>query len=202
MPAAVLTQKQQKVLELLVPIVHDHQFYLAGGTALALHMGHRRSVDFDFFTAQQFDPLTILQRLPQCEIRQQTSGTLTVEIDSVQTSFFEFTYPLLEPLERGALVPMAHIADIAAMKVSAIAGRGSRKDFIDLYIITQRKYSLQECLSIFAKKFRTTKTDVYHIMRSVTYFEDAEREIMPEMLIECDWESIKQFFVTEVKKLQ
>ncbi|MEW6061123.1 MAG: nucleotidyl transferase AbiEii/AbiGii toxin family protein [Bacteroidota bacterium] len=202
MPAAILTQQQQKVLELLAPIVREQQFYLAGGTALALMLEHRRSVDFDFFIGQPFEPSTILNRLPHCEIRQQTRGTLTVALDSIQTSFFEYPHPLLEPVNMTGMVPTAQIADIAAMKILAIAGRGSRKDFIDLYYIIQRRYSLQQCLSFFTEKFQTIKIDIYHLMRSLTYFDDAESEIMPEMLIECNWEMIKKFFITEVTKLQ
>lgn len=202
MPAAILTQQQQKVLELLAPMVREQQFYLAGGTALALMMEHRRSIDFDFFIEHSFDPSTILNRLPYAEIRLQTHGTLTVALESIQTSFFEYPYPLLEPVNAAGMVPMAQIADIAAMKVSAIAGRGSRKDFIDLYCITQRAYSLQQCLVFFSEKFKTIKVDIYHLMRSLTYFDDAEKEIMPEMLIDCRWETIKKFFISEVTKLQ
>ena len=201
MSEAILTQPQQKVLELLTPLVLEKKFYLAGGTALALHIGHRRSVDFDFFTQQQFDPSALLTMLPPCAVHQQARGTLTISVHSVRTSFFEFPYPLLEPLQSSKNIPVAHIADIAAMKISAIAGRGSRKDFVDLYIIAKQFYSLQECITFFSKKYETVKTDIYHLMRSLTYFQDAEEETMPEMLIEFDWESAKKFFINEVKKL-
>lgn len=202
MPATILTQQQQKVLELLAPIVCEQQFYLAGGTALALMIQHRRSLDFDFFTAHSFNPSAILSRLPYGEIRQQTRGTLTVGLDSIQTSFFEYPYPLLQPVNEEGIVPLAQMPDIAAMKISAIAGRGSRKDFIDLYYIIQRGYSFQQCLSFFSEKFKTIKVDIYHLMRSLTYFDDAESEVMPEMLTECNWETIKRFFISEATKLQ
>ena len=202
MSATILTEQQQKVLELLAPIVEEKNFYLAGGTALAIQLHHRRSIDFDFFTDQSFNPSLLLAQLPPSNVLQEAAGTLTVLLDGVKVSFFSFPYPLLSVLKKSEKISLADITDIAAMKISAIAGRGSRKDFIDLFCIATMKYSLAECLTMFEKKFSAHTTDRYHLLRSVTYFADAEEEVMPEMLIEFDWERTKTFFIEEVKKLQ
>jgi len=133
----ILTEAQQTVLELLSRIAEVRTFYLGGGTALALYLGHRRSEDFDFFRAQELVPqnlLSVLRDTGDLAVLQEAAGTLTVRLRGVATSFFRYDYPLLQPLREspwGLLV--ADPDDIAAMKLAAVAGRGSRKDFVDLY---------------------------------------------------------------------
>jgi len=179
-------------------------FYLAGGTGLALHLGHRRSIDFDFFRAEEFDADDILGDLGTNSspiVRRGERGTLTVEVDGVVTSFFAYTPPLLRPLAPTPWnVGLAAVADIAAMKVSAIAGRGSRKDFVDLYFIC-REIPLADVVRLFDEKFRGVPYERYHVLKSLTYFDDAESERMPEMLRPLDWEDVKRFFLREAPVL-
>jgi len=87
------------------------------------------------------------------------------------------------------------------MKLSAIAGRGSRKDFVDLYFICREGMSLASVLQLFDEKFRNVPCERYHVLKSLTFFDDAEAEVMPQMLRPATWKEIKQFFVAEAPAL-
>jgi len=202
---AILTDPQQTVLELLSQIGEARTFYLAGGTALALFLGHRRSNDFDFFRAKEFVPqdlLSVLRETGEIEVLQETSGTLTVRLRGVPVSFFRYDYPLLRPLHESPWgIPLADPEDIAAMKLAALSGRGSRKDFIDLYFYAQECAPLRQVLDRFREKYRGISVDPYHLLRSLTFFDDAEAEAMPELLRGGTWDQIKSFFRAEAARL-
>lgn len=202
---AILSAGQQALLERLRTVEAVRTFYLAGGTALALQVGHRRSVDLDFFRPQPFEPgelLRQLQALGPVVARRAEVGTLTVDLAGVATSFFAYSAPLLRPLVASPWsLTLAAPADIAAMKVSAIAGRGSRKDFVDLYFVCQGELRLAEVVQLFDEKFRGVPYERYHVLKSLTYFDDAEAEPMPEMLRPASWDDIKQFFVRAAPEL-
>jgi len=201
----ILTEAQQAVLELLGRIVEVRTFYLAGGTALALHLGHRRSRDFDLFRAADFMPQELLAALRpagELAVLREGAGTLTVAVRGVPVSFFAYDYPLLGPLHGSPWsLPVADPADIAAMKVAALAGRGSRKDFVDLYFWAHRVAPLERAFESFRAKYRGTAVDPYHLLRSLTFFDDAEAEAMPDLLVGVSWEEIRTFFRTEAARL-
>jgi len=201
----ILTKPQQTVLELLSRIAEIRTFYLAGGTALALHLGHRRSQDFDFFRDEDFVPQDLHLRLPAAEdvrVLHEARGTLTVSVRAVPVSFFHYPEPLLRPLqELPSGVPIADGEDIAAMKLAALAGRGSRKDFVDLYVYATRVASLDQVFDRFREKYRRVTVDAYHLLRSLTFFEDAEAEPMPDLLAPITWDQVKSFFRAEATRL-
>ncbi len=171
-------------------------FYLAGGTALAIILGHRLSVDLDWFTRKRFaDPMRLAAELRDDGIQLKTTrverGTLHGHIDDVRVSLLEYRYPLLAPVivwseHQCALVSLD---DIACMKLSAISQRGARKDFVDLYALVQRHRPLDELLKLYQKKYDTT--DIGHVLVSLAYFDDAERERMPKMLWDVSWQDLK-----------
>lgn len=203
---AVLSRAQQTLLERLSAVPAVRTFYLAGGTGLALHLGHRRSIDFDFFRQETVDPAELLRAIGTVvaapAVRRAEQDTLTVELNGIATSFFAYSHPLLRSLEPGPWsVTVAAIADIAAMKISAIAGRGARKDFVDLYFICKEVIPLPDVLQLFEEKFRGVPYERYHILKSLTYFDDAETELMPEMVRPVDWDGVKQFFLTAAPAL-
>jgi hypothetical protein len=202
---AILTEAQQGALGLLSHLSEVRRFYLAGGTALALHLGHRRSRDFDFFGARDFTPqdlLSALRTTGEVHVLQEARGTLTVRVGDVPTSFFHYDYPLLRPLHDSPWgLKLADPADIAAMKLWAIAGRGSRKDFVDLYAYARAVEGLEEVFRRFRQKYQGITVDAYHLLRSLSYFEDAEAEPMPEMLHAAGWDDIKAFFRAEAIRL-
>jgi hypothetical protein len=180
---------------------------LAGGTALALHLGHRLSVDFDFFRPEPFLPQHLLQQLPTpppVRVLQEETNTLTVLFHDVKTSFFSYRPGILRPLvTHDALpFPLASIPDIAAMKLAAIAGRGARKDFVDIYVICRECFPLQEAITYLQTKFTEQEYDPYHILRSLTYFDDAEAEPMPQLLRPIAWDDIKTYFLQQVPRLR
>jgi len=201
----ILVEPQQDVLELLSRIHEVRTFYLAGGTALALHLGHRRSRDFDFFRAAPFLPQDLLPRLRPAgdlSVLQEAAGTLTVALRGVPTSFFHYDYPLLHPLHESPWsLAVADPHDIAAMKLAALAGRGSRKDFVDLYVYSRQVAPLEEIFAAFREKYRGLSVDPYHLVRSLAFFDDAEVEAMPEVLVGVEWDHVKAFFRAEAARL-
>jgi hypothetical protein len=202
MHTEILSTAQQSALAVLSQRPELHDFYLAGGTALALQLGHRTSVDFDFFREESFNPQWLLEQLPappRVAVLQEARDTLTVEFRGVKTSFFAYRHKLIRPVEECRL---ASIPDIAAMKLAAIAGRGSRKDFVDLYFICRECFPLKESFTYLQTKFTDHDYDLYHILRSLTYFTDAEGEPMPVIRQPIQWEQIKSFLVAEAARLR
>lgn len=201
----ILTESQQALLELLSRIPEVRTFYLAGGTALALALGHRRSRDFDFFRPKDFLPqdlLTVLRETGDLSILQEAAGTLTVTSRGVPVSFFRYDYPLLRPLRESPWgLLLADPDDIAAMKLAALAGRGARKDFVDLYFYVREVAPLEQAFARFREKYRGVSVDPYHLLRSLTFFEDAEAEAMPDLLVPITWEEIRTFFKGEAARL-
>jgi hypothetical protein len=179
------------------------RFYLAGGTGLALQFGHRLSLDLDFFAKEQFDEETLLQRVQTLDgfaLVAKAPHTLHATIQETKVSFLGYAYPVLFPTHPFLDVPVADPRDIACMKVSAIAGRGTKRDFVDLYLCAER-YGLKEILRLFDQKFAQTNYSRIHILKSLTFFSDAEKDPMPHMLVTLDWERVKQFFLRESPRL-
>ena len=206
MRTEILTASQRAVLDALTPLAWPGAFYLAGGTALALRHGHRRSIDFDFFRPDPFDAAAVLAELESVFdiVERMPSGprTVYVRLRGVTTSFFEYKYPLLEPAEATSWgFGLAADLDIAAMKVEAVAGRGSRKDFVDLRMLCATGLGLDEILDAFDRKYGTGRVERYHRLRALAYFEDAERQPMPEMLTAFEWDEAKRFFALESARL-
>jgi hypothetical protein len=181
-------------------------FYLAGGTALAIYFEHRRSVDFDWFTRDSLgDALSLAQSLRNAGldfVTDQTGpGTLHGKIMGVRVTFLEFRYPLLRPLTKWKEMgcAMASLDDLACMKLSAIAQRGQRRDFCDIYALGIKHRSLKEMLKLYAKKFKVH--DISPILYGLAYFDDAESEPMPRMLWKVDWNTIKKTIQQWVEEL-
>lgn len=186
------------VYEALSETLRGTSFYLAGGTALALLEGHRVSVDLDFFapTIGQPDDLAnqIAARGLDVTVTSTAHETLYVQAGGVQVSFIGSPIPLLaSPRELAPdLLPLASEDDIAAMKLAAVSARGSRKDFIDLWVLITRHRPLEEYLGAFKGKYKTH--DVGHVVRSLVYFDDADAEPPLRLLINLDWDQVKDDF--------
>ncbi len=179
------------------------RFYLAGGSALNIHLKHRLSFDLDFFSRKKFNAMRLISELkPNHEIKvlAMEEGTLRLLLDNVPVSFFEYPYLLLESkIYQG--IQIASVLDIALMKVIAILQRGERKDFIDLYyILTRGGMSMEEILDAMDKKFKGVRIEKGSIFKSLSYFQEAEKSgpVMPE---KGDWPKAKKFFRAEVARL-
>ncbi len=201
-----IDERQQAVLRRLGPVASEEGFYLGGGTAIALHLGHRRSVDFDWFTGARIsDPMRLAQALRDQGLDFATGqidrGTLHGAVAGVRVSFLEYRYPLLEPLvpwpDYG--LALASLDDLACMKLSAIAQRGAKKDFIDLYALLMKHAPLKRLLGCYQKKYATE--DTAHLLYALTYFDDAERQRTPELLWDLDWEAVKHTVRQAVKEV-
>ncbi len=193
----VLELTQDEVLTSAAEGITSRGYRLGGGTALALVFGHRKSVDFDWFTEVAMgDPMRLARELEDLglalEIDRVSAGTLHGKLRGVRMSFLEYRYPALaEPIEwPERRVALLSLDDIACMKLSAIAQRGSRRDFVDLFVLCREHRPLEELLELYRKKFEIR--EIGHLLYSLVYFEDAERERMPEMLWDIRWEEVKE----------
>jgi len=201
----ILSDVQRGILPLLAKAVVDTDFYLAGGTALALRIGHRPSMDFDWFIRTLGDPEILFSRLKtfniDFEIQSVSRETVYLNIQSVQVSFIGYDYPMLQPKvlwpEYG--IHFAAMRDIACMKLSAIASRSSRKDFVDLHFLIKNFFLLEDCLKFYTEKYENR--DIGHVIRSLVYFADAEIEPEIRMVKPLDWEDLKSDFEQWVKAL-
>ena len=192
----VLPQVQREALVSLGGSATREGFHLAGGTAVAIHLGHRQSIDFDWFTPSTLDdPLALVERLraaaPGLEMTSIAPGTLHAQVQGVRCSFLSYRYPLLRPL-----VPwpkyaceLASLGDLACMKLSAVAQPGARKDFVDVFALGRNGLRLREMLQLYQGKYGTK--DVAHVLAGLSYMDDAEREPMPVMLAPLDWKEVK-----------
>lgn len=199
----VITEAVERTLQDLHRISGLTNFYLAGGTGLALHVGHRRSIDLDFFTREPFDPEVTLgkvEKLGGLQVLAKDLETLHLSIRETKVSFLGYRYPLLFPCDALFEVKVADPRDIACMKISAIAGRGTKRDFIDLYAVSKH-HELEQLLAWFREKYAQANYSRVHVLKSLTYFEEAEKAPMPDMLVNLTWELVKQFFTTEVPRL-
>jgi len=178
--------------------------YLAGGTALCLQIGHRISVDLDFFTPQEFkanELICALKNIGKFKLEKQSWGTILGELEKIRFSVFVYKYPVLFPFKSLFDINILDLRDIAAMKIDAIGTRGIRRDFIDLYFICQKGISLKEILSLYHRKYGALASNIVHIQKSLVYFVDAEMTVMPKMLKEVNWDGVKKYFENEIKKL-
>jgi len=178
-------------------------FYLAGGTGLALRLGHRRSVDLDFFLGEDFNEDSVLQKLQHFEgfaLAAKEPGTIYANIRKTRVSFIAYAYPILFPFQLFLGVNVADSRDIGCMKISAIASRGTKRDFVDLYCLA-REYGLKQLLGWFTTKFSDTNYSIPHILKSLSYFEEAEQDPMPHMLMSLSWEEVKLYFTREAPRL-
>lgn len=199
-----LSDNAQKSLALLGKGVLPKNTYLAGGSALALSFGHRISVDFDFFTNISFSSLDLeksLKTLGKFETKTVLSDTLLGAFNGVRFSIFYYNYLLLFPPQKFLGIEVADPKDIGAMKIAAVMDRGSKKDFIDLFILDKKGISLEECFEIYDRKYKTLENNLYSIITSLSYFADAEISEMPLMLEKVSWKEIKAFFEKEAVRL-
>ena len=180
-------------------------FHLVGGTALALHLGHRKSIDLDLFNLYDFDSQSLLEYLEQ-EYNflsdYSAPNTLKGSINDIKIDLICHKYPFINQPMRLDDVRLLSIPDISAMKLNAIAGNGTRsKDFIDIYFIL-KQYSLSEILLFYKTKYH--QRNVFHVIKSLVYFEDICMDDWPDMLLEknVDIFKIKRFIEQQVINYQ
>ncbi len=180
-------------------------FYLAGGTALALQMGHRISLDLDLFSERPWSQdvlLAALRTLGPVVVDLQSEGTLNGTVAGARISLFHYPYLLLEPpLPTPEGLPLASPLDIACMKLVAVSQRGSRKDFVDLYFLRETGVDLELALEALPRKMPGVEHNPVHIARSLAYFADAEAEPELRMLIPAAWRDVRDYHLAESRRL-
>ena len=196
---------QPDTLELLktlmqLPVLRDMR--LVGGTALALQYGHRRSVDLDFFghTTENSDELTetIREEVGQVQLLSASKRIKVYNIRNVKVDIVNYDYQWIDDVVAEEGLRLASPKDIAAMKVNAIIGRGTKKDFVDIYFLL-RRFTFEELLKLYLTKYPDGSE--YRALLSMSYFADAETMPMPKMLIPFDWEKAKDRIRAAVRKL-
>ncbi|MFQ5681110.1 MAG: nucleotidyl transferase AbiEii/AbiGii toxin family protein [Candidatus Omnitrophota bacterium] len=201
----ILDKKRVEILPGLEFLRRGYGFYLAGGTALALQIGHRTSLDFDFYCRREFDAGKVLESfrdgLGQVTLIQGlSSNTLIVRIRGIEISLFYYRYPLVKKAVRIEYIDLASKEDIAAMKLIAIIQRGKMRDFIDLYFL-MKEFTLDEIFGWTKRKF--SAFNPYLGLRALTFFKDAEDEIRGHrfrLMKKVDWPLVKQDILKRVSE--
>jgi predicted nucleotidyltransferase component of viral defense system len=191
-------------LELLMRLQSESflsEFVLVGGTALSLQIGHRKSIDLDFFTVIDFESNSLIEQLSQSynlTVLHKTPQTVIGKIDGVKVDFIRFRYPFIRPVIFMEGIRMLSVDDIAPMKLDAIVGRGKKKDFYDLYFLLNQ-YSLKELLALYTEKYKHQSD--FQVIRSLAYFEDAEAD--PDPLVfdaNISWDSVKNAIILAIEE--
>jgi hypothetical protein len=127
-------------------------------------------------------------------------NTLHLELRGIKVSFLHYRYPLLFPTDPLVGLQVADARDIACMKLAAISNRGSRRDFVDLYVAGQA-FGVEAIRDWFDRKYATVAYNRTHVLKALTYFGDAEEEPMPAMLTAVAWSEVRRYFETEAPRL-
>ena len=198
-------------LELLKLLMQEKcldDFNLVGGTALALQLGHRVSIDLDLFSINEFDTKYILSELGKkfrsVEITEYPFSIIQkIEYPEntqnfVKVDIVKYPYKLLkQPINLDGIRLLTK-EDIIPMKLSALGSRGSKKDFFDIYFLL-KEFNLGEMFTLFEQKF--PNVNYFHIVKSLTYFDDADKELNPKTLIKITWEEVKKEILKHVKMM-
>lgn len=201
----ILHENQKRILPRLSFLKKDN-FYLAGGTALALHLGHRTSLDLDFYTRSHFDAVSLYQRTERvfgedAVLTLKEEDTLFCKVFGVDVSFFRYKYPLVKKTVEYDGVTIASKEDIAAMKLIAVFQRPAKRDYVDVFYLL-KIFTLGEMFSFVKKKYPNFNS--YHALRALTYFEDLEEEERKVEILDksFSWEKAKKVIFEEVKNYQ
>jgi hypothetical protein len=198
---------EPKTLELLKEIQKIPEFKdlrLVGGTGLSLQYGHRKSVDIDLFgkTSIDTDELAfLLEKIGKVE-KLSLSKTINIfTVDNIKVDIVNYPYKWLDNPLIADNIKIASDVDIAAMKLSAITNRGTKKDFVDLFYLL-KVFSIKDMLRFYSKKYNDG--NVFLVLKSLVYFDEAEPEPMPYMFEQFSWQDIKdkiRFVVTKYNNI-
>lgn len=201
-----VTPAMRSILEGFTESKIAGEFYLAGGTALALQLGHRLSVDLDFFSPTQSDVPALANVLQHAlkgfspTLSDTSWGNLVFLANDVRIGFYGYGYALIRPLLQTGDLRLASMEDIALMKMDALLARASRKDFHDLYAICQR-ITLRELLDLAPEKYPDVRDFEAQVVKHMTYFDRAETETPVPLLEPVEWTKVKEWFRTQAKSL-
>lgn len=173
-------------------------FVLVGGTALALQIGHRVSVDLDLFGQHSLDSnelAELLSQLGKIKLMSQSRNIIVLDINGVKVDFVNYKYSFIKKIKTIDGIRIASLPDIGAMKLAAISGRGRKRDFIDLFFMFEH-YSIAELLGFYNQKFPDGSE--FLVVKSLTYFNDADLDEDLTMMQPCSWDTVKKTIVQKV----
>ncbi len=199
-----LTPAARKVLKMVAPVAAAQGFVLAGGTAVALHLGHRLSEDFDFFTARSFSPDRLHQAMSTLGLKtavlQEEPGTLTLSLEGVKVSFFHYPYAFLAAKSVHHGVQVAGLIDIASMQLMAIIQQGAKRDYVDLYWILQ-DMPLPRIADNMVQRYGASRINALVIGKALVFFRDADRDPDPAYSGKrVSWTTIKKYLLDHVQQ--
>lgn len=192
-------------LELLKAItsrLQGQDVRLVGGTSLALQYGHRQSVDLDFFgkiSLSSEELREILQGIGVTRVHKESENINIYDVDGVKVDFVNYKYEWIDSAVNEDGLVLASPMDIAAMKINAVEGRGTKKDFIDVNELLKH-YTLKDLLHFYELKY--PEFSVFRALLSLTYFEDADPQIMPRMFVDESWEMMKESINNAIRDFQ
>lgn len=178
-------------------------FYLAGGTAMALQLGHRKSDDFDFFCSGKFNSeiySDIIINNFGGTVTYLSPDTVTGVISKTSISFFLYPYKLIREFKKYENINLANLEDLACMKFKALSQRGAKRDFYDIFEFLKRIQPL-ELKNYMIEKFNLNGNSFYHLARCLVYFEDAERDPDPISLNGTTWDTVKSYLIKNQHKI-
>lgn len=168
-------------------------FTLVGGTSIALRHGYRESDDLDLFSAREFDATglkdVLLARLPGCSVTGIARSSLTAHIAGIKVDILRHAYPRLEATETIDGVRLMSLRDISAMKINAVSGRGSKKDFSDLLFLHEHGLPLSSSMDNYLAKYGDDA--LFPALKSLTYFGDTDGEPDPRYRNGWEWEEVR-----------
>jgi len=182
-----------KTFQLLKKICRNHKFnnfYLVGGTALALQLGHRKSGDLDFFSRTEFEASLTkeLEKYGKTNVIVATTNTIEVKINSTRLFFMFFGYPLYKKIQKKEEIRIANPIDIGLMKLMCLTSRQTKKDIIDLYFIDREVILLEDLLEILDKHIPEESFNKYSAAKELLNPDKFGEQPMPVMLKEVKWE--------------
>jgi predicted nucleotidyltransferase component of viral defense system len=178
------------------------EFFLVGGTSLALQIGHRKSIDLDFFSSSGFDSDQIQNLLIhkyEIQIDYLAKHTISGQIKNIKVDFISHQYPQLAAIKTVEGFRLADPKDIAAMKLNAVCNRGSKKDFVDIFYLMEH-FALKELIHYYQQKYNQSNSVM--VLKSLFYYDDAELDPEPVYLKDpLNWDEVKSKITSEAKKL-
>jgi len=202
--ATGLSREQLRALERIAKLPQAGTLHLVGGSAIAVHFRHRRSEDLDIFSVTSDLDLQAVRAslaisMPSLVVRGETDVALKVATDGAIIDFVRYPYAPLEPPTLGpGGVLIASVRDLGAMKLAAIATRGIRRDFWDAFVMAKNGHSLSQMAVDYRAKFGKEASDLYHVVRALTYFDDAEVDpTFPRGMTPALWKDVRTYFGRE-----
>jgi predicted nucleotidyltransferase component of viral defense system len=201
-----ITENMRLVLDGFSQSKIGNRFYLAGGTALSLQIGHRLSVDLDFFSPTEDIP-AIRAELENAlapfhsALADSSWGNLVYLAKGIRIGFYGYGFPLVAPMVEIQWMRLASIEDIALMKLDAMLARAARKDFYDLYFIC-KNIPLKKLFKKADQKYPSVRDFETQVAKRLVYFENAEDESEPSLVGSVSWQTVKEYFIKQVKELE